>query len=58
MRFVKRRDPAARPTVKPEGIIIFQSATRNWRERVKALKAAQEAEQIKDESAMSRPDRP
>jgi hypothetical protein len=49
MRFVKRRDPASRPANKPEGIIIFQgAAARNWRERVRALKAAQDAEQLKD----------
>ena len=49
MRFVKRRDPMARPAIKPEGVIIFQGTTRNWRDRVKALKAAQDAEQIKDD---------
>ncbi len=58
MRFVKRRDPAARPAVKPDGVIIFQTTTRNWRERVKALKAAQDAEQGKDEMALAKPDRP
>ncbi len=57
MRFVKRRDPAARPTIKPQGIIIFQGATRNWRERVKALKAAQEAEQGKEDAFLTKPDR-
>jgi len=57
MRFVKRRDPAARPAAKPEGVIIFQTTTRNWRERVKALKAAQEAEPVKDEGGLAKPDR-
>jgi hypothetical protein len=58
MRFVKRRDPAARPAAKPEGVIVFQSTTRNWRERVKALKAAQEAEQVKEDGALAKSDRP
>jgi len=58
MRFVKRRDPSARPT-KPEGVIIFYNATmRNWRERVKALKAAQEAEHGKPESSLFKEPRP
>jgi hypothetical protein len=57
MRFVKRRDPASRPTIKPEGIIIFQSTTRNWRERVKALKAAQDADQGREEPIPPKPDR-
>jgi hypothetical protein len=60
MRFVKRRGPAARNTVKSsECIIIFDSATRNWRERVKALKASQEAGQSKDDEMLSKqePDR-
>jgi hypothetical protein len=48
MRFVKRRDPATRPTVKPQGVIIFHTATANWRDRVRALTAAQAAEQNKD----------
>jgi hypothetical protein len=55
MRFVKRRDPACRRPAKPEGTIIFHTAaTANWRERVRALKAAQELEQSKDEPALSR----
>jgi hypothetical protein len=58
MRFVKRRDPTVRLAAKPEGVIIFQSSSRNWRDRVKALKAAQEAEQGKDDGALSKPDRP
>jgi hypothetical protein len=44
--------------LKPEGVIIFRSSSRNWRDRVKALKAAQEAEQGKDDGALSKPDRP
>ena len=57
MRFVKRRNPTSRPAVKPEGVIVFQSTTRNWRERVRALKAAQEAEQHKDEGPLFKQDR-
>jgi len=49
MRFVKRRDPATRPAVKTEGIIIFHTAaTQNWRDRVRALTAAQATEPTKD----------
>ncbi len=58
MRFVKRRDPTARPAIKTDGIILFDHATRDWRERVKALKAAQQAEQGKDEGTLSKQDRP
>jgi hypothetical protein len=47
----------ARPAVKPEGVIIFQGSTRNWRDRVKALKAAQDAEQNKD-GILTKQDRP
>ena len=54
MRFVKRRDPACRRAVKPEGTIIFHTATGDWRQRVKALKAAQETEQSKEDSSLSK----
>ncbi len=59
MRFVKRRDPASRPAIKPESLILFQGARQNWRERVKALKAAQEqeAEHAKDDGFLARPER-
>lgn len=57
MRFVKRRDPAVRPVAKPDGVIIFQTTTHNWRERVKALKAAQEAGQAKDDGGLVKTDR-
>jgi len=58
MRFVKRRDPATRPAAKPEGVIIFHNNTRNWRERVRAMKAAQEAEPVKEDAILAKPDRP
>ncbi len=57
MRFARRRDPSARPAAKPEGIIIFQTPTRDWRERLKALKAAQEASQGKDENGLPKQER-
>lgn len=44
MRFAKRRDHAARPATKPDGVIIFQTSSQNWRDRVRALKQAQASE--------------
>jgi len=58
MRLGRRRDPQARPAAKPEHIIIFQSSLRNWRDRVKALKAAQDAGQAKDDAGPQRQERP
>jgi hypothetical protein len=57
MRIMKRREPSARPAVKPENLIVFQDATKNWRERVKALKAAQAAEQCKPDTEVFKPER-
>ena len=51
LRFVKRRNPALRPPARPDGIILLEGATRNWRERLKALQEAQEIEE-------NRPDLP
>jgi hypothetical protein len=48
MRFAKRRDPSCRRTIKPDTTIIFDTATGNWRERLKALKAAQQSESSRD----------
>ena len=50
MRFTKRRDHATRPATKTDGIILFQNNSQNWRERVKALKAAQNADQTKSDA--------
>jgi hypothetical protein len=61
MRFVKRRNPATRPAVKTASLIVFRNATQNWRERIKALKAAQEAqdsENCKGDTMLAKPDRP
>jgi hypothetical protein len=58
MRFVKRRDPSARLPIKPEGNNLFDHATRDWRERLRALNAAQQAEQSKDDGSLSKQDRP
>jgi hypothetical protein len=41
LRFVKRRNPALRPPARPDGIILLEGGTRDWRKRVEALKAAQ-----------------
>jgi len=50
LRFVKRRNPALRPPIRPDGIILLEGATRNWRERLKALKEAQEIEESRPEA--------
>ena len=57
MRFAKRREHTPRPNVKTDGLIIFQASTQNWRERVKALKAAQEGEAPKAENPLLKPER-
>jgi hypothetical protein len=58
MRFVKRRDPACRPAIKPAAIILLDGATRAWRDRVKALKAAQDADQNKEDTGIVKQNRP
>ena len=57
MRILRRRDHAARPAAnKPDGVIIFQASAQNWRDRVRALKAAQSPEQGKGDAGL-KPDR-
>jgi len=53
MRLGKRRGHVARPSAKPETLIVFQSSLRNWRDRVKDLKAAQDAGKGKDDAGPS-----
>jgi hypothetical protein len=43
MRVAKRRTLETRPAIKTGAIIVFQTPASNWRERVRALKAAQDA---------------
>jgi hypothetical protein len=56
MRFAKRRDPSRR-AIKPDTTIIFEPTAGNWRERLKALKAAQQAEQVRDGCVPSKQER-
>ena len=50
MRVAKRR-LAVRPAIKTGEIIVFQPPTLNWRDRVRAMKAAQAAEQRKSDGS-------
>jgi hypothetical protein len=56
MRILRPREHGTRPTAKPDGVIIFQASTQNWRDRVKALKAAQGPDQGKGDNGL-KPDR-
>jgi hypothetical protein len=59
MLHLRRRNPASRPTIKPQqGVIMFQMDTRNWRDRVRALKAQQDVERGKAPDAGGQQDRP
>jgi len=58
MRLGKRRGQLNRPVGKPDTILIFQNSLRNWRDRVKALKAAQDAGQGKEDAGFPKPERP
>jgi hypothetical protein len=43
----RRRNRAARSPGKPDGVIVFNTDVRNWRDRVRALKALQDAQRSK-----------
>lgn len=46
---MRRRKLSARPAIKAQGVILFPMDTRNWRDRVRALKAQQDVERGKAE---------
>lgn len=56
MRILRPRDQGTRPAAKPDGVIIFQASAQNWRDRVRALKAAQGSDQSKADGGL-KPDR-
>jgi hypothetical protein len=55
MRVAKRRTLETRPAIKAGTIIVFQAQASNWRERVRALKAAQDAARDRGDAPASKP---
>ena len=56
MRFVKRRNPALRPALKPEGVIVLEGLTRSWKDHVKAWKEARRGDSGKGDQFPTKPD--